>query len=89
MISPLQKQSLVTFVLQFDLRGWVPQASKSLIIVVNKVVVNQVTASFPLILLPIANKFNNTDMKRTSIEEPVVSPSKSEGLVRQRSKTMF
>jgi len=42
-ISPLQKNSLVTFILQFDLKGWIPSN-----------VMNQVTAAFPLILDPIS-----------------------------------
>jgi hypothetical protein len=38
-ITPLQRQSLVTFVLQFDLKGWIPTA-----------LMNQVTATQPMIL---------------------------------------
>eukprot|EP01118_Nematostelium_gracile_P006731 TRINITY_DN2171_c0_g1_i1.p1 TRINITY_DN2171_c0_g1~~TRINITY_DN2171_c0_g1_i1.p1 ORF type:complete len:252 (+),score=58.45 TRINITY_DN2171_c0_g1_i1:193-948(+) len=53
-ITPLQRQSLVTFVLQFDLKGWIPSN-----------IINQITASQPMILSHIQNQIEPKSVLRT------------------------
>jgi len=60
-ISPLQNQSLVTFILQFDLKGWIPTNT-----------INQITASFPLILDPI---YKYLLQSKASVVSPTPSTS--------------